>query len=279
MKRLGAFVVSIVLGAGGAEAQQRPLVTQDPESIAAESFRFETSTSYARHVRFPVSGLSGHLTTGPAVGVSVGVGGVAEFQITHISMMRLDIVDREPPLGPNPVTVLGDRTSSFDDIIVGAKMRLLSERRRRPSLGIHFSTKLPNASTESGLGLDVFDFQNSLLVGKSIGAIRLVGNLGLGILSDPTRVARQNDVIVYGVSLTSMAGAVEVVAEVNGRQNTRVQRVPLGTSSSAHVVAGLRFGRGAWRIDAAAVFGVFSDDPGVGVTGGLTWFWPGFKTT
>ena len=272
-------MVAVLLGGVGAQAQQRPFATQDPESIAAGSFRFDMGVTHARQVRFPVSGLAGHLTTAPAGGVSVGVGGVAEFQISHVSALRLAVVDRQPPVGPNPVTFRGDTTSSFDDVIVGAKMRLVSERGRRPSVGIHFATKLPNASTESGLGLDTFDFRNSLLVGKSFGVMRLVGNLGLGILSDPTMVARQNDVIVYGVSLTAVASAVAVVAEVNGHQNTRTRRVPPGTASSAHVLAGLRLGRGAWRIDAAAVVGIFSDDPGLGVTAGLTWFWPGFKTT
>ena len=41
---------------------------------------------------------------------------------------------------------------------------VLSETTGRPAVGLRFATKLPNATNESGLGLDTTDFYASLLV-------------------------------------------------------------------------------------------------------------------
>lgn len=276
MRVVAVVAVAICLGQGWLQAQQRPFVTEDPESIGAGHVRIDSGVTYVRDARFPLSGLRGHLTTVPSVGIGVGVGGVAEFQVTHVSVQSLRVTDRRPPQGNNPPAFSGTSTSSVDDLVVGAKVRIVAERRLRPSIGMRFATKLPNASTESGLGLDTMDFTNTVLVGKSMGPLRLVGNVGLGILSDPTTVARQNDVVVYGVSAAVSIRAVELVTEVNGHQNTRGRGVPPGTESSGHVLAGLRIGRGAIRVDGAVLVGVFSDDPSVGVMGGVTWIMSGF---
>ena len=70
----------------------------------------------------------------------------------------------------------------------------MSEGPGRPSFGIRFATKLPTAGNESGLGLDTMDFSLVGLVGKTARSVRVVGNFGLGILSDPIDGDRQNDV-------------------------------------------------------------------------------------
>ena len=71
------------------------------------------------------------------------------------------------------------------------------------------------------------DFFNTLLVGKTMRSVRLVGNFGLGILSDPTHIGRQNDVIVYGLSVAlAMTSATELVADINGIANTRRRDPP-----------------------------------------------------
>ena len=59
-------------------------------------------------------------------------------------------------------------------------------------------------------------------VGKTVQSIRFVGNVGLGILADPTRGDRQNDVLTYGVSIArAVRQGLEVVGEINGRLDTR----------------------------------------------------------
>ena len=107
---------------------------------------------------------------------------------------------------------------------------------------MRFATKLPNASNESGLGLDTTDFYASLLVGKTVRSVRIVGNGGVGILGDPTRGDRQNDVVTYGVSFArALTNAAEIVGEVNGRLDTRAGDPPPGTESRGLVRIGARY--------------------------------------
>lgn len=256
---------------------QRPLETHDPATIGAGRVLVEVGVVALHDLTFPVSGLRGYHLNVPSLGISLGVGPRAEVRIDHASLQGLLVMSRMPGRGPRQPTFRGRTTWDVDDLVVGAKTGLLAEGRRRPAIGLHFATRLPNAGTESGLGLDTMDFHMSLLAGKSIGPMRLAANVGVAILGDPTSVARQNDVLRYGLSVTApLSGAVVLLAEVNGRANTRPRAVPPGTDSSAYVRAGLRFGRGTVRVDGAVVVGLHPDDASVGMTVGLSWRVPGF---
>ena len=255
-----------------AAAQQRPLVTEDPESVGSGLVLVEAGFDYQKDQHFPVSGLTGHLRSVPRFGVSIGVSSIAEVQIDNVSYDTLSITGRADAPLSHLLRVSGDRTSSWSDTVVGAKTRLLSEGAVRPGIALRFATKLPNAGNEEGIGLDTMDFYNSLLVGKTVRSLRVVGNVGLGILSDPTRGDRQNDVLTYGISFArAFAEGAEIVGEVNGRANTRRGTPPPGTDSSGYVRFGARVTRGLIRVDAALVAGLTAQDAGLGVTTGLTW--------
>ncbi|HET9567722.1 MAG TPA: hypothetical protein VFP16_05100, partial [Vicinamibacterales bacterium] len=71
----------IVLQPGLVFAQQRPLVTEDPETIGAGRLLIEGGFDYGSGVEYPVSGLEGNLFRFPLVGVSVGLSSIAEIQI------------------------------------------------------------------------------------------------------------------------------------------------------------------------------------------------------
>jgi hypothetical protein len=237
---------------------------------------FEGGFDYLRDQTYPVSGLEGHLIRTPTFGFSIGVSSIAEFQVDNISYQRLQVTERmDAPLS-HLVNFTGDTTSDMDDIVVGAKVRMLSETGARPAIGLRFATRLPNAGNESGLGLDTMDFLNTVLVGKSIRAVRIIGNFGYGILSDPVQGNRQNDALLYGLSLgIGISGAFEVVGEVNGRANTRSAEPPPGTDSSGFVRVGARYTLGALRLDGAIISGITPRDPSVGFTGGFTWMLEG----
>jgi hypothetical protein len=176
------------------------------------------------------------------------------------------------------LTVSGDRTGDVEDGVIGAKVRFAPETARRPSMAISFTTRLPNAGNESGLGLDTTDFTFSALFGKTVQSVRLVGNFGFGILPDPTRGDSQNDVILYGMSVArAVRQGLEIVAEVNGRANTRSGTPPVGTESHSAVRFGGRYTHGAIRYDTAFMFGLMQADPTWGVTFGLTWVFHAFK--
>ena len=254
-------------------AQQRPLLTEAPESIGAGLILLETGFDHAWDQTYTVSGLKGDLLRGPLLGLSFGLGSFAEVQIDGVSMSRLLIRERDSaaPLA-SMLEVPGDTTRSWDDLVVGTKVKLVSEGARIPAFALRFATRLPNASNENGLGLDTMDFFQSLLVGKTIQSVRIVGNLGLGILSDPTRGARQNAVLTYGFSMArAFAEDAEVVGEFHGRASTRRGMPPPGTESLGRMTFGVRYTRDSIRLDGGLFAGFTSQDPRVGVTGGLTW--------
>jgi hypothetical protein len=264
------FVTLVV--APAAFAQQRPLLTEDPEPIGAGRLLIEGGLEFDSNQTYPVSGLEGNLLRLPTVGVSVGISSIAEFQIDGGFYDRLNIDGRNPnaPLA-SEVTSTGSRTSDVPDFVVATKIRFLSEAAGRPALGIRFATKLPNASNESGLGLDTTDFHIALLGAKTVQSIRVVGNLGVGILSDPTVGNRQNDVLDYGLSFArALTQEAELVGELNGRFSTRGEAFP-GTESRGLLKVGGRYTRGAIRFDAGLFFGLTSIDPTFGFTAGFTY--------
>jgi len=258
--------------------QQRPLVTEDPETVGAGRLLIEGGVEYDRDITFPVSGLNGNLLRVPMVGVSVGVSSIAEIQIDGVSLNRLSIEERvRAPLSAM-VTATGSSTTDSDDLLIGTKVTIAGETTSRPAFGFRFATKLPNASNESGLGLDTTDFFASVLVGKTSRSVRIVGNGGIGILGDPTRGDRQNDVLTYGVSVArALTDAAEIVAEVHGRVNTRNGDPPPGTESRSIARLGVRYTVNGWRADGAVLVGLTSTDPSLGVTGGFTFVFDAFQ--
>ncbi len=275
------FACGFVVGlpASPAIAQQRPLVTEDPEPIGAGRVLLEGGFDLAHDQHYPVSGLEGNLIRIPTIGVSVGLSSIVEFQIDGGLHNRLSITNRNPaaPLA-SLVTATGDVTSDVEDIVVATKIRVLGETTSRPALGLRFATKLPNASNESGLGLDTTDFYVSILGAKTVQSVRVVANLGAGILSDPTVGNRQNDVFTYGLSFArAVTQAAEIVGEVNGRVSTRTGVAFPGTETLGTLKIGGRYTRGSARLDAALFFGLTSFDPTVGFTVGVTYVFNAFK--
>jgi hypothetical protein len=261
-----------------ASAQQRPLLTEDPETIGAGRLLIEAGFDYGRGVAYPASGLEGNLLRVPLIGVSIGVSSIAEIQIDGGLFNRLAITEREPAPLAHMLTVTGDSTSDVEDLAIGMKIRVAAETASRPAFGVRFATKLPNASNESGLGLDTTDFFASLVGAKTVQSIRVVGNIGLGILGDPTRGDRQNDVLTYGFSLArAVTQPAELVAEINGHLDTREGAAPPGTGSRGQVRLGARYTIGGWRADAAILLGITSRDPGVGFGAGFTYVFNAFS--
>jgi Putative MetA-pathway of phenol degradation len=278
MKHRLLYAAALVLQPVLAFAQQRPLVTEDPETIGAGRLLIEAGLDYGRSVEYPVSGLEGHLLRFPLIGVSVGLSSIAEIQIDGGLYNRLNITSRQPAPLSDMVTATGDSTSSVEDIVIGTKVRIAAETESRPAFGLRFATKLPTASNESGLGLDTTDFFASFLGAKTVRSVRAVGNIGLGILGDPTRGDQQNDVLTYGFSLArALTQGAEVVGEINGRISTRSGEPPPGTESRGIARLGARYTVSTWRGDVGVLFGVTSRDPSIGFAAGFTWVFDAFQ--
>ena len=275
--RLVFAVLVAVAMARPAIAQQRPLLTEDPEPIGAGRILVEAGIDRAREVTYPVSGLKGHLWRIPTVGVSVGISSIAELQLDGSLHNRLEITERRSGPLSSAVTAAGDTTTAVEDIVIGTKIRLVGESGGRPAFAIRLATKLPETSNESGLGTDTMDFYASLLAAKTVESVRVVGNLGLGILSDPTRGDRQNDVLTYGVSFArALTPQAEFVGELNGRISTRSGDPFPGTETRGLLKVGARYTRGSVRVDAGLSFGLTSIDQKVGFTTGVTYVFNAF---
>jgi len=276
-----AFVLAFVMAvaaAGPAAAQQRPLVTEDPETIGSGLILFEGGFDVQKDLFYPVSGLEGDLLRLPTLGLSFGLSSIAELQIDGGLYNRLAVKNRHLAPLSYMLDFAGENTSDFEDIVVATKIRLLSETPGRPALGLRFATKLPNASNENGIGLDTTDFYATMLIGKTVRSVRMVGNAGLGILGDPTRGDRQGDVLQYGFSLArAVRQGFEVVGEINGRyQPTDDAAAPPGSDTRSAMRFGGRVTQKTVRIDAAVIIGLTSRDPAFGFTAGLTWVFRGF---
>ena len=272
------FFVTFVALAGSASAQQRPLVTEDPEPIGAGRVLIEGGIDGAHNMSYPASGLKGDLWRVPTIGVSVGISSIAEIQIDGGVHDMLTITSQNPnaPLA-SLVTATGDSTHDVEDTFVGMKIRLVPEAANHPAFAIRFATKLGNASVSTGMGTHTTDFYGSILVAKTVQSIRVVGNIGGATLEDPTGGYRQNDVLTYGLSFArAMTQQTEVVGEINGRASVRSGYPFPGTESRGILKLGGRYTRGAWRGDAGIYFGLTTIDPTIGFTAGFTYVFNAF---
>jgi len=275
--RLG-ILFTVLACAAPAVAQQRPLDTQDPETIGAGRVLVEGGISAAHGISYPLSGFKGNLWQLPVLGVNVGLSSVADLQITGGPYNYLSITDRQAAPLTSVVTATGDSTHSVEDIVIGAKLRLWHETPRSPSVGFRFATRLPNASRKSGIGQDTTDFGASLLAGKTVESIRVVANVGWISMSQPLDGTRQNDELTYGLSLArAVTNSTEIVGEINGRASVANGVPPIGTESRGLLKLAGRYTYGPVRVDAGVFFGLNSVDPTIGFTAGATYVFNAFR--
>lgn len=278
MMTRGLLFVCLVALAKPVAAQQRPLVTEDPEVVGAGRILVEGGVDYGRDMLFPASGLTGNLLRAPLIGFSIGLSSIAELQVDGGLYNKLSITDRRDAPLSDMLDVSGSSASDLEDLVFATKIRIVAEGPTRPALGIRLATKLPNASNENGIGLDTTDFYLTGLVAKTVQSIRVVGNAGVGILGDPTRGDAQNDVLAYGLSFArALTNATEVVAEVNGRAHVRDSDAPPGTESRSALRLGGRYTRSMLRVDGGIIVGLTTRDPGFGVTVGATYVFNAFQ--
>ena len=273
------FILVLVLAAARpALGQQRPLKTEDPETVGSGRALIEAGLDYNRDVFLPVSGLRGNHITVPAFGLSLGVSSIAEIQLDWGIYQKLNITEQVAgaPLS-DLLLVDGGRTDDFGDIHIGAKVRLLSETARRPAIGSWFSTRLPNAGNESGLGKDVQDFASAVTIGKTVQSVRVVANIGMLMIGRPTEAVAQDDLLIYGLSVARAVSAnSELIGEFVGRANFANLVTP-GAEDRGLLRFGARYTKSGVRIDGGILLGLTSYDPEFGLTAGLTWAFDAFK--
>jgi hypothetical protein len=278
MTRLFFILILLVFSAINSLAQQRPLITEDVDIIPPGSIRIEAGIDFMQGAKYTVSGIRGDLTRVGVIGINFGMGPNVEFQIEGVAQNYVSINSRGVSAIPLELAPGVNSTNDTGDFTLAAKFKLRNETRRGPSLGFRFGVQLPNSNQARGIGLNQTNAFGSILFGKKFGRdgrFNTFGNLGLAILTAPTRLFTQNDVITYGAAgIFRINKQFSVAGEANGRANTRPGSGPLGTESQAEARLGMQIRASGLRFDFAGIKGLTSFSPNSGFTVGVTYDTP-----
>ena len=273
-----ACIAVLLLSSVVASAQQRPLLTEDVDIIPPGTVRIEAGIDFMQGAKYSVSGIRGDLTRVGVIGINFGMGPNVEFQIEGVAQNYLSINSRGPSAIPLELLPGANSTNDTGDFTLWAKFKLRNETSRGPSLGFRFGVSLPNSSQGTGIGLNQTNAYGQILFGKKFGQegrFNAFGNLGVAILTAPTELFSQNDVITYGAAgIFRINKQFSVAGEVNGRANTRPGNGPLGTESQSEARLGMQIRASGLRFDFAGIKGLTDFSPNSGFTVGVTYDTP-----
>jgi len=283
MPRLNLFALCCALllvlsWSSSASAQQRPLITEDVDIIPPGSMRIEAGIDFLQGARYTVSGLTGDLTRVGVIGINIGFSPNVEFQIEGVAQNFLSINSRGASAVPLSLAPGANSANDTGDFTLATKIKLRNETRRGPSLGFRFGVQLPNSNQSRGIGLNQTNAFGSVLFGKKFGRdgrLNTFGNLGIAILTAPTQLFSQNDVVTYGgAGIFRVNRQFSIAGEINGRANTRPGDGPLGTESQAEARLGMQIRASGLRFDFAGIKGLTRFTHDSGVTVGVTYDTP-----
>lgn len=274
-----AVVLLFLIGAAQtARAQQRPLLTEDVDIIPPGTMRIEAGIDFLQGAKYPVSGLTGDLTRVGVLGISIGLAPNVEFQIEGVAQNFLSINTRGASAIPLSIAPGANSTNGAGDFTLWTKIKLRAETRRGPSVGFRVGVGLPNSNQSRGIGLNQTNAYGSFLFGKKFGhngRFNTFGNLGIAILTAPTALFSQNDVLTYGAAgIFRVNKQFSVAGEVNGRANTRPGGGPLGTESQSEARLGMQIRASGLRFDFAGIKGLTNFTHNSGFTVGVTYDTP-----
>ena len=278
--RLAGFLavsISVIALTTNAEAQQRPLITEDVDVIKPGLIRIESGFEFLQNQTFPLSGLRGDVTKLADTRLSFGLAPNVEFQIEWTFQNFLSITSRGPSAIPLKLGTNDADTNDVGDVRLWMKIKLRNESRVAPAMGFRFGVELPNSDQARGIGTNTTNFYGMITAGKRFGdKLNLFGNLGLGILTAPLQATSQNDVLLYGLAgIYSATDRLNIVGEVNGFHSTR-NNPPLGTEDFSEARLGAQIRALGVRWFAAGVFGTSKRAPKTGIVMGLTYDWDAF---
>lgn len=281
LRNLLLITLAVVTLSVTTSAQQRPLLTEDVDIIPPGSIRIEAGIDFLQGATYSVSGLTGDLTRVGVIGVNIGFSPNVEFQVEGVAQNFLSINSRGPSAIPLELAPGANSANDTGDFTLAAKFKLRAETRRGPSLGFRFGVQLPNSNQGRGIGLNQTNAFGSVLVGKKFGRdgrFNTFGNLGIAILTAPTQLFSQNDVITYGLAgIFRINKQFSVAGEINGRASTR-SNAQLGTESQAEARLGMQIRASGLRFDFAGIKGLTSFTHNSGVTVGVTYDTPSVFT-
>ena len=253
-------------------AQQRPLITEDVETVKPGSVRFEFGFDFQQDRDLTLSGLNGDLTRIGVVMLRMGFAPNVELETGGVIQNFLSINRQfQPSAVPLRLTQGTNSTHDTGDFFLAAKVRLRNESRRMPSVAFRFGVELPNSNQARGIGVNQMNFFATAIAGKHFGRFNLFGNLGLGILTAPNDPYSQNDVVLYGVAGSYRVNdLLSLVGEAQGRYSTR-RIAPLGTESDGAARFGARIRAAGLTWDVAGQKGLYRHSARTGLTVGVSY--------
>ena len=276
------FIVILVIAAAciSAAAQQRPLLTDDIDITTPGAMEISAGVEFFQNAKFPLSGIKGDLSRVGDIRIKTGFAANVELQIEG-TLQNFVAINSQTP-SAIPLTVSGNSTNDFDDFTVSAKVKLRSETKHLPAIGLKFGFQMPNTDQAKGIGTNQINIFSKVILQKKFGSFfnktprfNLYGNVGLGIMTAPLASFTQNDVFLYGLAgIYRVNKRINLVTEINGRANTRKGAAPLGTESVGQFRVGTQIRASSLRFDTAAVFGLTRYSPRSGVVFGVTYTTP-----
>ena len=256
LPRTHALVAAVLLVAPAAAAQTRPLQTEQTTTAPAGTLVLEAGADAMRREPNFLTGRTRDRLDLPVLRL---VWSPADNVETDVEWVGRVIARDDPDFG---------NVSDFGDVTLRAKVRFAGGGEGRPAFGARFAVTLPQTSYGNGLGPNTLRFAAQLLLSHAIGGLRLHANAGLALQDEAQRPHEQRDFLAYGVAAEhGLGGALALVAEVAGLAGKGTP----GTDARSEARAGLRYGRGRLRLDAAVRRGLADADGTWGVTGGLSW--------
>jgi hypothetical protein len=278
-RKLCVAFLAVFATVAGVWAQQRPLITEDVDIVPTGTARIGVGIDFFQGAKFPASGLTGDLTRVGVVNVNVGLSPNVSVEVSGVLQNVLSINTRTPNppirLSLDPTANSANDTGDFS---LATKIKLRKETKKGPSLGFKFGVELPNSDESRGIGLNQNNAFGLILAGKKFGKdqrLNVFGNLGLAILTAPTQLFTQNDVLLYGLAgIYRVHPKINLVGEVNGRASTRRGNAPVGTESRSQARLGMQIKASGLQFDVAGAAGLTKQSPRSGVIFGVTYNTP-----
>src|SRR6185369_5674034 len=168
------------------EGQARPLVTEDVEILRPGTVRLQAGIAFQQDQDFALSGLNGDITRIGDIGIRIGVSPNVEVQIDGTVQQFLSINRQFAPSAiPLDLGAKPNDTQDVGDFTLATKIKISNERGRLPAFGVRFGFELPNTDQSRGLGTNTVNVFADILAAKTVGPVRLFGNIGIGILTSP----------------------------------------------------------------------------------------------
>jgi len=264
--RRTAAIVAALLAAGAAPAlaQTRPLLTEPAATAPAGTLVLETGFDAIADERSYVTGKGRTRWDGPLLRLVYSPAANVELDFEWV--VRTGVAGEE---GRGDI-----QSSDWGDATLRAKWRIVEGKGHGPTFGARFGVILPQTSFEDeefnplGLGPNTLRAFVEGLLTQPVGRGRIHANAGLFLHDEVYRPHDQRDFLSYALAFEWPIGSrLSVLAEATGRTGDDMP----GAEERSEARAGLRFGRGRLRVDAAVRRGLAAADGTWGLTAGLAW--------